>query len=492
MFFRSVRFKFLVWYIIFLTLTLLAFSLILYGTFHKALYDDLDDLLVSRAEGVANSINTYWQARKMLIAQDGKDSAYHIGSFTELAREWVEEKRKDPDLMSIFVRILDPRGSCLVASKAMPRIEAIPEEDFKDVVNMDEEDSFDTVKGEPLGGKKTRFRIYTRPVTRDGRVEYVVQVAGPIGLVSLALNNLMFVLFVLLPLTVLLAGVPGVLLAGMTLHPVDKMINTLRQITAENLKLKIHIPDTKDEIKRLADTFNNMIERLDRSFSSQRRFIQELSHELKAPMDVLKKELEASLQDLPSEKEFRPILTRTLKEIDAFSQIIEDLLAFSNFDDGRTALEIRKMNLTALAEKALAVMRPQAEEKEINVSLYSPGNVVLDGDREQIRQMIMNLVDNAIKYTYRNGAIAVTILKDDKYARIVISDTGAGIPEADIEYIFDRFYQSPRPRAGARGFGLGLSIVKAIVEEHKGDIKVESRPGKGSTFTVSLPLSYPV
>lgn len=493
MFYQSIRFKALFWYMVILAVTLLTFSLITYGGLYKSLYDDFDDLLSSRAEGIVDSINTYWHTGKTHF-QGGSDpktqpNSQALNDFLALARGWVEEKRKDSDLMSISVQILNIKGEKLVSSRIMPLIAALDQEDLGDI--LDGEEDFDTVKGETVSGKKTRFRVYSRPVIEEGKVAYIVQIAGPVDLLSVALANLRFILFGLLPLATILAGIPGVLLVRMTLSPVDRMIDTLRRITAENLKLKIHIPDTKDEMKRLADTFNDMIERIDRSFSSQQRFIQGISNELKTPMNTLKAELEAALKGDCPQDELRSVLARAEGEIGEFSKTIDNLLVLSTFDDDRIALEIRKVNLTRLIRQIADDVKMAAQAREIAVSFVYRDTIALDGDEAKLGRLFMNLLDNAIKYTNRKGNIAITVSREGEFAKVVVSDTGIGIPEDEMDYIFDRFYQAANARNAGRSFGLGLSSVKAIIEEHKGTISVESQYGKGSTFTVSLPLSYP-
>ena len=204
-----------------LTVTLCIFSGALYGSFDKIIIADLEDLLSSRAEGVADALQTYLHT---------KAAKSDEGPFRDIAQEWVEEKRKDPELMKVFVRILDTKGERLIASKSMPFIAPLEKSDFEEVLRG--EDTFDTLKGVSANGEKTRFRVYTKPVIEDGKVIYIVQAAAPIDLVSLALHNLLFILILLLPLTVILAGIPGVLLAGLTLRPVNRMIDTLKQITA--------------------------------------------------------------------------------------------------------------------------------------------------------------------------------------------------------------------------------------------------------------------
>jgi signal transduction histidine kinase len=484
-FVKSIRFKATLWYMLILTVTLLAFSLVLYGSFSKELYDDFDDLLSSRSEGVASSIATYWNMRKMLIARDERED---IKAFAQAAQDWVQEMRKDPQLMSVYVRILDREGKIITSSKAFPEIAPIEKEILEEL--LDGEEDFDTVSGKSTDGKRMRFRAYTRPVYIDGNVSYIVQTIGPTWLVSLALNNLILALFVILPLTVILAGGPGLVLVRLTLKPVDRMIDTLKEITAENLKLKIRIPDTKDEIKRLADTFNAMIERLERSFSSHQRFIRDVAHELKAPMLELKKDVEEALSVKEDEKDREELLRKTSERLGEFTKAIEDMLILSSSEDEKVAIEIRKVKVAAVLKSVVSGLKRPASQKDIAVSLSCPDDLVIDGDDGQIKRMVLNLLDNAIKYTNRKGEVGIKAWRDGEYARIAVTDTGIGMPKEELDYIFDRFYQAAKSRGSKNGFGIGLSIAKSIAASHNGTIEVESKPGTGSTFTVSLPISY--
>jgi len=493
-FFKSIRFKIVCWYTIFLLITLSAFSALLYGSFRAAIYGELDDLLASRADGIADSITAYRHAR-LSSAQAGNEKGDILNdaddkNFITLANNWVEEKRKEQQLMSIYAQILNAKEEVVVASKSIPLFTQLPKEDLEDI--LDGDDSFDTVIWKTGRNKQTKLRLYSRPVLEGENVKYIVQVLAPaVGLLFIALNNLKIILFILLPLTVLLASIPGVILVRLTLKPVDRMIDTLRQITAENLKLRIHIPDTKDEVKKLADTFNGMIDRLDRSFSSQQRFIQEISNKLKVPMMALKEEITRSLAKDNGGKEYVSSLNRISEGIEDFSRAVEDLTVLSRLESEEAAFEIRRVNLTHLIEDALKDIKPKAEEKDITISLSSPQTIILDGNKEQLQKLFASLLENAVKYTYRQGHITFMAHKSGKCARISVSDTGIGIPQDEKDYIFDRFYQVTTPRSSTRGFGLGLSTAKMITEAHKGTISLESEYGKGSTFTVTLPLSYP-
>ncbi|MCX5679900.1 MAG: HAMP domain-containing sensor histidine kinase [Candidatus Omnitrophica bacterium] len=488
MFFKSIRFKVLLWYILFLTLTLSIFSFILYKGFHKELFDGLDDLLSVRAEGVVDSVIAYWDIPYQGKLATSDIDEVRLADFVATARGWVEEKRRDPELMSLFVRITDIKGVVIIASKSMPHIVQLESDDFKDVAGGIE--SFDTVSGESIKGEQIKFRIYSKPITIGSEVRYIVQVAGPASLVSIALGKLRIMLFILIPLTIILAAIPGVILVSLTLHPVDNMVRTLRQITAENLKLRLHIPDTKDEIKRLADTFNDMIDRLDRSFSSHNRFIQNISQELKVPMNDLQEDLEGAVDKELSKEEQGLLIKRASKSLNVFSKTIDNLLILSQIDDSMTPFEIRKVNLNRLIDHVIKQIRSQASEKDIELFFSSLEEVIIDGDDKQLKQLVTNLIDNAIKYTYRNGKVSVSVEKANGHARISVGDTGIGISKDEIPYIFDRFYQVKKSRSSSQSFGLGLSSVRLIVEEHKGSVSVDSEEGKGSTFTVFLPISY--
>lgn len=494
MLFKSVRFKFVFIYIIILTVTLSSFSLLIYGNFSKNLYGDLDDLLCSRAEGVVNAFNTYYQIKKIEAARQGKaiDLSATGGQddFLKVAASWVETKFKDPDLMSIYVRIVDRGGHVIASSGSIPKIGQISSEDFKSVLDGDE--SYDTVDSDSADGKKIKYRLCSEPVKVDSSTLYVVQVAGPVSLLSIALSSLRFILFVLLPLTVLLAALPGILLVKIVLSPVDKMINTLKQITAENLKLKIHIPDTKDEVSRLAGTFNEMISRLDRSVQAQQDFMRSISHELAVPVDILRKDIDKAMHKARTPDEYKAAMENALKEIDVFSQTVADLRAITDLGDGRLLLEIKKVDLSSLVTEEAGAISVLAEEKDLDLSVYCKESVVIDADQKQLKRLFKNLLDNAIKYTNRKGRVVVTVSKEGDQARITVSDTGFGMPEDEIPYIFDRFYQIKKARRTRSGYGLGLSEAKVIVDAHKGKISAESKLGQGSTFIINLPISYPV
>ena len=217
-----------------------------------------------------------------------------------------------------------------------------------------------------------------------------------------------------------------------------------------------------------------------------------ISHELAMPIDILRKEIDRALNKAKTPEEYKTALAAATKEIDAFSGVVNDLRELTDLNDGRLLLEIKKVDLSRLISEEMKVVGVLAEDKDMEISVYCDGDIVLDADAKQLRRMFKNLLDNAIKYTNRKGRIVITVSRDGKDVKIIVSDTGLGMPEDEIPYIFDRFYQIKKSRRTKGGYGLGLSEVKAIVDAHRGTILVESRLGQGSSFIVHLPLSYPV
>lgn len=304
------------------------------------------------------------------------------------------------------------------------------------------------------------------------------------------LKKLRIIMIFLLPFTVLLTSIAGGFFAKIALDPVDKMIHTIHQITAENLKLRIDIPDTKDEIKRLADTFNQMLTRLEYGFTTQRQFIEDFAHELKTPLAVLKGELEVTLKKIRSTDEYESIIQSNLEEVNRISKIVEDLLTIVRFEINVSMLDINQIDIADLVHNIAEDIKILALQKNISINCLAKDSIIIMGDENQLKRLIINIIDNAIKYTPHNGKISVEVDHTDKYANIIISDNGIGIPESEIAHIYDRFYRQKKFNQQP-GFGLGLSIAKSVVEAHKGKINVKSVQNKGTVFIISLPLNDP-
>ncbi len=488
MFLKTIRFKTTILYTAILAITLTSFSAILYHNVATSLYNGMDTLLTSRAGGITRAIDTYWEASRIEAMEKGEQPEAlrkrRNVNFAKIAQKWVKEESNDPALLDIIVHVFDTDGAIIASSKNTQSLNEISRENFISVLQGKRR--FDTITFASQSGEMT-FRVYNSPVFENEKVAYIVQVASPLTSIITALNKIKVALFILFPVTVLLTGMMGAFLATVTLHPVNSMIKTIHQITAENMKLKLEVPHTKDEIQKLAETFNDMLQRLEKSFTSQRKLFEDLSHELKTPLTVLKGEFEIILKKTRSPEEYGSVLKSALEEINKITKLAENLLLLARFDSKEAFPEKRRLDLNSLLTGVMKNIKGISELKEISV-LFRPGEeLVMDADEAQLKTLFFNMLDNAVKYTSRGGRISVSAEKCGHMAKIKISDTGIGIPEDEMEHIFDRFYRVEKSRNGS-GYGLGLNISKAIVEAHGGTIEAKSAPLQGTTFIINLPL----
>jgi len=291
-----------------------------------------------------------------------------------------------------------------------------------------------------------------------------------------------------LPASLLLAVVTGWLLADVTLRPLNSFIKTVRHISADRLSARVEAPATKDEMRLLADTFNDMLGKLEQAFAMQKQIVQDVSHELRTPLTILKGEIEVALKKVRSRDEYQSTLTSSLEEIDRINRMVENLLFLARFDSRQFVFELKEILLTPFLEVIINDVRVLADQKDIELKSELRADVFVRADRGNLKRAMINVLDNAVKYTPAQGTVVVSLTKQNDRAIIRVSDTGGGIEAARLPFVFDRFYRADTARASA-GFGLGLSIAKAIVEAHRGSIEVTSVIGHGSVFTVSLPLS---
>jgi heavy metal sensor kinase len=357
--------------------------------------------------------------------------------------------------------------------------------------------------------KNTSLRIITFPVLENNHVTKIVQIASSLEEVEEALNTLFIILVITVPLALMVASLGGQFLAHKALKPVDNITQTARMITSQNLNQRIIPPKVKDEISRLIETFNDMISRLDQSFRQITQFSSDASHELKTPLTILKGEVEVMLRKERTLHEYQQTLKSNLEEINRMSQIVEDLLILSKADTGDIWLNKEDISLTGILNEVVAQMDMLAKSKRLLLSTSNHHqDIHIFGDVLRIRELLINLIENGIKYTEEGGSIHITLQKENEllggsppdrmkrekgdFAKIIVSDTGIGIAKEDQEKIFDRFFRVDKARSREQGgSGLGLSICKWIVEAHQGEIKVESELGKGSSFIVILPLFSP-
>jgi heavy metal sensor kinase len=332
-------------------------------------------------------------------------------------------------------------------------------------------------------------RILTGKTSVAG-VTLVVQVAEKESSMQESLRRLFFVMLLGLPIAVAGAGLGGYVLARGALAPVNRMAEQARLITAERLKQRLPVDNPNDELGRLATVFNQTLTRLESSFDQMRRFTADASHELRTPLTAMRSVGEIGLRAKREPAEYREIIGSMLEEVDRLSLLVDRLLTLSRADIGESMLAMDRVDLAELAEEVTAQLDVLAEEKRQTLKVEVGGHFTCVGDRMVLRQALLNLVDNAIKYSPEGGRITVRVSRaDNGTAMLDVSDTGPGIPAEQQQRVFDRFYRvdSARSRENGGGTGLGLSIARWAVEVNGGQLTLENREGPGATFRITLP-----
>jgi len=323
-------------------------------------------------------------------------------------------------------------------------------------------------------------RIGGRPV--------VVQVARSEASIIQDQRQLLYILLLGLPAAVALAGIGGYGLARRALAPVDRMAERARSINAEQLNARLPIDNPDDELGRLATVFNETFARLESSFDRMRRFTADASHELRTPLTAIRSVGEVGLRGRRDEAAYREIIGSMLEEVDRLALLVDRLLMLSRADTGEAKLSMDIVDVRLLAEEVAEQLGVLAEEKEQSIQVRFETAPSWIGDRVVLRQALLNLVDNAIKYTPAGGSIEIRVAQAADGTTIEVSDTGPGIPAELQSRIFDRFYRVDRARSRENGgTGLGLAIAKWAVEVNGGYLTVESAGGAGSKFRITLP-----
>lgn len=353
----------------------------------------------------------------------------------------------------------------------------------------------------PFGGE--RLLMAARAPVRESQISRVV-VASSTRSAELAVGELVGTMLVIAPLLLLISIGGAYVIAGRALRPIDGIINEVQAITdGRSLHRRLPSAGVGDELERLATTLNEMMERLERSFGALRRFTADASHELKTPLAVLRADVERAMTPNVPPAERLIALEEALHETTRMADLVESLLTLARADERRFDLHLEPVPLEALVREVFetAVILGEAGGLAVTMPVVEP--VTVAGDPTRLRQLFLNLITNAIKYTPRGGSVELTLESFGKTVAFSVRDTGVGISAADLTHIFERFWRADRARSrplltGDRpwmaergGFGLGLAIGQWIAEAHGGSISVRSRLGRGSTFTVTLPVAEP-
>ena len=466
MYIRSIRTRLTLWYTALLTVTLLIVGGAAYGLLSYSLSREMDTAL----DGVARALIERDQNRSATFPPSEIDQAFRrFFGFSPWDHYF---QMRDPSGNRDERRSLPSTGKLPLSGKALDNA-------------MRGLSSFETVEG--LGGHPVR--LLTMPVIESGRVVNMMQVGMSLESVDETRLRFLLIMAGVLPFGLVLAASGGWLLAHRALKPVDQMTASARRIGAEHLSQRVDETGTGDELDNLAKTLNQMLTRLDAAFSQARRFSADASHELQTPLTILKGELEVVLRSARTPEEYRATLESALEEVDRIAHLVEGLLILARAEAGVLRMDRQETDLAGVLEEVYLRLKPLADSHGIELRLGSIEPIRIQGDRERLQRMTSNLVDNAIKYSGAKGRVTVELQRENRWASILVSDTGIGIPAEEREQIFQAFYRTSEARRLAEpGTGLGLSIARSIAAAHGGTIQVESTPGQGSSFRVSIPI----
>jgi two-component system OmpR family sensor kinase len=336
----------------------------------------------------------------------------------------------------------------------------------------------------------TAVRVMVRPlIAPNEEIVGVLQAAIPIGYIDQAAREVAVVLFFVSLALLIMAAFGSHYLIGRAFRAVDRVTMTVQQIEqSQDLSRRLPEVGADDAIGTLVKTFNGLLAKLQRAFDSQRRFVADSSHELRTPLTVIKSNLHL-LRQAGDAADREDLLTTTEGEVSRLNRMVDDLLFMAQMQAGHDLKPVMKaVELDSLLLDVFARIRPLARLKKQKLSIAHEDIAATMGDRDQLQHLLLNLLDNAVKYTPQGGVISMALWAENEWTRIEVSDTGPGIAPGDLQNVFDRFYRTGTARQTQRsGSGLGLSIVKTIAEAHHGYVEVFSEVGQGTTFRLWLP-----
>lgn len=465
----SIRWRLTVWYTGMLGIMLVLFGLSLYGTVSFSLHREVDGTLQSLARQIQDTFQAVFAAQRD-------------------PEVWMNQTVIFPSLKSfsnpdIYIQLVGIDGRVYYASPNLGA-ERLPWSDDILARAYRHQSTINTWEN-----RSVRLRVYSAPLFGDGVVLAVLQAATSLASVDTTLARLSTLLILSIAGTLILSAGLGAFLARRALALVDRVTQAAVHIThAEDLHRRLAVPGTADEIGRLVAAFNEMLDRLEQVFRSQQRFVADVSHELRTPLTAIRGNLDLlKIGAVEAPEDRKTTLAAIEGEVARLSRLVNDLLFLARTDTAES-LVAQPVEMDTLL---LDVFRQaQVLADGISLTLGHEDQASVEGDPDRLRQLFLNLVDNALKYNRPGGQVTLSLYREGNWVKVVVEDTGIGIPAEAIPHLFERFYRVDKARSrGQGGTGLGLAIAKEVTDSHGGHIEVESAEGKGSRFTVWLPFS---
>ena len=448
-FFKSIRTRLTLWYLAVIVVLLLIFSSVAYFMLDYTLYNNLDNTLQNRANSLNTPTYVVPKSNELLMSFDANgNETQSVGGVTV----------DTPKLSGLIKKAIAGQNAYLSAT----------------------------------GTENQNIRLYATSFLNPFNGQPVVIVVGQTTTeITDVLHTFVYVIVIAMVAIIILAGIGGLFLAERALKPVQQITKTAQNIEGSDLSQRINVK-TDDELGMLASTLNEMIGRLEESFNRQRQFTADASHELRTPLAIMQAEATLALSKERAPDDYRKSLETISQESDYMSSVIGKLLFLARSDAGKEQLTFEDVELKGLITGLASNIEALAQDKGIKFAVDAHEELMVSGDKVKLRQLFINILENAVRYTPTAGHISVSLVKQESNAVVSISDTGIGIPPEHLPHIFERFYRVDKARARADGgVGLGLAIAKIIAESHKGNIEVESELGKGTTFRISIPVKSP-
>ncbi|MBA3355070.1 MAG: HAMP domain-containing protein [Pyrinomonadaceae bacterium] len=489
----SVRYRLTLWYLGVLGLVLLAFSAGVYALLTRSLNQRLDNGLRASLESVATSLTrelTGGLAEAEEIAEVQGLRLAEVEGLVE--KEAVHSTMEDFSSSNQAIAVFDGQGRLLAEKAAPGDLHAdLPSLDLVPVQSV----YIFTLPGS-RGSDTEDVRVAVRRIpATTASAPYLIAVAQSFEANTKELELLRRSFYIAIPIALALAGLGGFFLARKSLAPMAAMSERARRISAENLEERLPVANPRDALGQLAATFNELLARLNASFDQQRQFMADASHELRTPLSVMHTAAEVTLeQPRRTESEYREALQMVDAQTRRLARIVEDMFTLARADAGRRPLHPSNFYLDELTRETARAAEVLAVRKRVSVEVSDAAEIPFRGDEGLLRQMLLNLLDNAIRHTPAGGHVSVSLAQFDSAYEITVADSGTGIPGEVQAHIFERFYRADAARsraepAGGSGAGLGLAIARWIAEAHDGRLELRRSDESGSVFVASLPAS---
>lgn len=486
--FKSVKFRLTIWYALLLVFILSLFGFFMHAELKRVLYRDIDEKLSGEAltlqATLLRDLDRFIEKlppRSSISFSIGLDAERKI-ALREMIARW-EKVNKTLERSPVATRVVGMDHQKMISNLSGWQKEVIYPNFERDSIFMEKGKSHQTIHF-----KRKPMRLYYHLVSAKNYPLFIIQSASSLVEIQNTLQRLAFILWLSVPGTVAIACMAGWFLVKRSFRPFDSMIREARQITAAYLKSRLPRSGAGDEVDRLAETLNEMIDRIETSTRAIQDFSSDISHELRTPLAIIRGEIDLALRKARSPEDLIKTLRTVEEEVNELIRLVDDLMLLVRSDAKQLRFEKKRVALKPLLEAVAERFKERAKAKNIELEAWLPQDAAVMGDELYLKRLFSNLLDNALKFTLQGGKIDVRLKRMMEKAAVEVSDTGMGM-ELEIQgKVFSRFYRSDQARS-YEGAGLGLNIAKAICDGHGAEIKIDSKPGEGTKVQILFPIS---